>query len=44
MQISAEWFRRYYTDGAEGIKSFTEGQLDYYTGLASKRGLTWADR
>ena len=43
MQITAEWFRRYYSDGAEGIKSFTEGQLDYYTGLAAKRGLGWAN-
>ncbi len=42
MQISAEWFHRYYTDGADGIKSFTEGQLDYYTALATKRGLVWA--
>jgi CDP-glucose 4,6-dehydratase len=43
MQISAEWFHRYYSEGPEGIKSFTEGQLDYYTGLAAKRGLIWAN-
>jgi CDP-glucose 4,6-dehydratase len=43
MQISAEWFARFYSEGAEGILEFTQGQLDYYTGLASKRGLPWAD-
>lgn len=42
MQITAEWYARFYGDGAEGIRSFSEGQLDYYTGLAAKRGLRWA--
>ncbi|MGI9606603.1 MAG: CDP-glucose 4,6-dehydratase [Acidimicrobiales bacterium] len=43
MQITAEWFARYYTEGPAGIASFTQGQLDYYTGLAAKRGLVWAN-
>ena len=43
MQISAEWFRRYYEDGAEGILGFTQGQLDQYTKLATERGLAWAE-
>ena len=42
MRVSAEWFRKYYDDGAEGIKAFTEGQLDEYTSLARERGLSWA--
>ena len=42
MQISAEWFRRYYEDGPDGILGFTESQLDQYTNLATERGLDWA--
>lgn len=42
MQISAEWFRRYYEEGADGILGFTESQLDQYTNLATERGLDWA--
>ena len=41
MQITAEWYARFYGDGASGIRTFSEGQLDYYTGLAAKRGLPW---
>ncbi|MFT7648894.1 MAG: CDP-glucose 4,6-dehydratase [Candidatus Poriferisodalaceae bacterium] len=43
MQITAEWFARYYNDGADGIRDFTMGQLQQYTDLASKRGLNWAN-
>ena len=42
MQLTAEWFARYYGDGAEGIRAFSEGQLEQYTALAAKRGLSWA--
>lgn len=42
MQISAEWFARFYNEGSAGIKDFTDSQLDYYTDLAAKRGLVWA--
>ena len=43
MQMSAEWFARYYNEGPEDIRTFSEGQLDFYTGLAAKRGLVWAN-
>ena len=43
MKISAEWFRSFYEDGADGIRAITDGQLDYYTGLAADRGLVWAN-
>ena len=42
MKISAEWFRSFYEDGAEGIRVVTDSQLGYYTGLATDRGLIWA--
>ncbi|MGY9074672.1 MAG: CDP-glucose 4,6-dehydratase [Acidimicrobiales bacterium] len=42
MQITAEWFARFYNDGPTGIRDFTMGQLAQYTGLASKRGRVWA--
>lgn len=42
MKITAEWFRRFYDEGPEDIKTFTEGQLDFYTGLATERSLPWA--
>ncbi len=42
MQITGEWFARYYTDGPEGIRDFTAAQLDHYTGTATARDLVWA--
>ncbi len=42
MQMSAEWFARYYNDGPDGIRAYTEGQLAQYTSLAAERGLVWA--
>ena len=42
MQLSAEWYARYYDGGPAGIASFTQSQLDQYTGLAATRGLVWA--
>ncbi len=42
MQLTAEWYARYYGEGAEGIRSFSEGQLEHYTALAAKRDLAWA--
>lgn len=42
MKITAEWFARFYNDGPDGIKDFSQGQLDLYTGLATERGRSWA--
>lgn len=43
MQITGEWFARFYTDGEAGIREFTAGQLDRYTALAAERGRVWAE-
>ena len=42
MQITAEWYRSFYEDGAEGIRAITDGQLANYTDLAKTRGLNWS--
>lgn len=42
MKITAEWFARFYNDGPDGIKDFSQSQLDLYTGLATERGRAWA--
>jgi len=42
MDITAEWFRTFYTDGAEAIPAVSAAQLERYTTLAAERGLAWA--
>lgn len=42
MEMSGEWFARYYNAGADGIADYSRGQLEHYTSLAAKRGLAWA--
>ena len=42
MQLSGEWFARFYTDGDAGMQQFSQDQLARYTSLAVERGSIWA--
>jgi CDP-glucose 4,6-dehydratase len=42
MEMTADWYRRFYTDGPDGIGEYSRGQLTDYTTLAAERSLTWS--
>lgn len=41
MEMTADWYRRFYEDGPDGIDGYSRRQLSEYTELAAERGLTW---
>jgi len=43
VRMTVEWYRAYYEDTSQNMKSFTINQIDEYTALAVKRSIQWTN-
>lgn len=41
-EFTSEWYGRFYSEGAEGIREATLGQIESYVGYAKARGHAWS--